>query len=137
MSQQSDNTVSHSRDVSPADIQALRESVGWLADTEEVWRQTLASALEVRSVYKDGKLVGIGFLVGTLRHAVLCDVCVNPAFQKHGVGQTIVGSLVEAANEWGIKYVTLTYAESSPWLAGFYAKFGFKKIDDAMQLVRE
>ncbi|MBX4201450.1 GNAT family N-acetyltransferase [Candidatus Saccharibacteria bacterium] len=130
--------LSDTRDIDVVEIQKLRESVEWLPDTPEVWQRTLETALAVSSVYSEDELVGIGFLVGSPRHAVLCDLCVNPANQAQGIGTKLVESLVDAANNQGIRYVTLTMNEkNADWLEGLYSKNGFQMIGNAMQLVRD
>jgi len=134
--QQSTYEFSNRRDIDVTEIQTLRASVGWSRDTEEVWQGTLEKALTVSSVYSEGKLVGIGFLLGAERHAVLCDICVTPEHQSEGIGTKLVHSLVEAANSQGIKYVTLTYDEKSPWLEDLYRESGFQPISNAMQLIK-
>jgi len=116
-------------DISPADIQSLRESVGWQADSQEVWQVTLDTALSVRAVF-----VGIGFLVGSPRHAVLCDVCVKPAYQSRGLGGKLVASLVEDAKRKKLRYITLTFDANAPWLKDWYGKHGFRVAGNAMRL---
>ena len=88
----------------------------------------------MRALYNDKKLVGIGFLLGGPRHAMLCDICVDPSNQGEGHGRKLVESLVQAADDLQIKYVTLTYDERSPWLADLYGSVGFERINNAMQL---
>jgi GNAT superfamily N-acetyltransferase len=126
--------VSLDRHIDPAEIQALRTSVGWDPDDAEVWQCILETALTVASVRQSQELMGIGFLVGSSRHAVLCDVAVRPQVQKEGIGGSIVDSLLQQAQDQRIKYVTLTFNEQSPWLEDFYRKHGFVSIDNAMQL---
>jgi N-acetylglutamate synthase-like GNAT family acetyltransferase len=126
--------VSLDRYIDPTEIQTLRASVEWGTDEIEVWQTTLETALAVASVRQNQELIGIGFLVGSPRHAVLCDVTVHPKAQKEGVGGNIVDALVGQAEDQQIKYVTLTFNEQSPWLEKFYRKHGFLPINNAMQL---
>lgn len=128
--------LSDTRDISPALIQGIRESVGWDGDTPEVWEETLRSALEVASAWDSDKLIGVGFLIGSPRHAVLCDIAVSPDWQQEGIGREIAQQLLDVANEKEIKYVTLTFDDQKPWLADFYASLGFAGTDNAMQLQR-
>jgi GNAT superfamily N-acetyltransferase len=124
--------LSNTRSVDPAAIQSLRQSVGWEADDAATWEEQLEKAKAVRSVSYDGELVGIGFLIGLKRHAVVADVCVNPEYQRQGIGHRIVASLVEEAQT--VKYVTLTYNEATPDLQAFYEKHEFAPVSNAMQL---
>lgn len=126
--------LTHGRDFDVTLIQTIRESVGWLPDSTEIWQQTMGSALDVVSAWDGDKVVGIGFLVGSPRHAILCDIAVSPEHQKRGIGREIAQILIHTAQELKIKYVTLTFAEDKPWLVDFYGSLGFRSIDNAMQL---
>jgi ribosomal protein S18 acetylase RimI-like enzyme len=123
-----------SREIDPAEIQTLRQSVGWDPDSTEVWQTTLETALAVASVRQGDELVGVGFLVGSPRHGVLCDLAVNPRVQENGVGGSIFDELVKQAHQKEIQYVTLTYDDTNTWLKGFYGRHGFDVIENAMQL---
>lgn len=124
--------VSDRRDILPEEIQSLRASVGWDPDQREAWTEALVQARAVRSVHEDESLVGIGFLIGTSRHAIVADVCVNPSYQKRGIGHSIVSALVEDAKD--STYVMLTYNEVTPGLPAFYGQYDFEPINNAMQL---
>lgn len=116
-------------------IQLLRQSVGWIPDSEEVWQETLDTALGVALAWKEEELVGIGFLVGTKRHAVLCDLAVSPDHQRNEIGRHLVTQLMDVAQEKGVRYTTLYYDEAKPWLTDFYQSLGFQSISNAMQHV--
>ena len=45
------------------------------------------------------RLVGIGFLIGSARHAVLCDLVVSPDNQHQGVGRLVAQGLTDAAHQ--------------------------------------
>jgi GNAT superfamily N-acetyltransferase len=126
--------LSHRRDIDIEHIRSIRESVGWDPDIADVWQRTLETALDVTTAWDGDNMVGVGFLVGSPRHAVLCDIAVSPTHQKQGIGRAVVEELINAAQEQQIKYVTLTFAEDRPWLKDFYGSLGFRSIDDAMQL---
>lgn len=116
-------------------IQLLRQSVGWIPDSTKVWQETLDAAIGIASAWQDEKLVGIGFLVGTRRHAVLCDLAVAPAHQQNGIGRHLVKQLMDVALKENVRYTTLYYDEAKPWLESFYQSLGFRSIDNAMQYV--
>jgi ribosomal protein S18 acetylase RimI-like enzyme len=126
--------LSKTRDIDTSLIMELRESVGWGPDDAEVWSQTLQTALEVVSAWDGDALIGVGFLVGGPRHAVLCDLTVTPGWQQNGVGRQIVKDLIDIAQKRDIKYLTLTYDSKKPRLSNFYESLGFVIIDNAMQL---
>lgn len=116
-------------------IRLLRESVGWIPDSKEIWQETLDTALGVASAWKEERLVGIGFLVGTKRHAVLCDLAIAPDHQQNGIGRQLAHQLMAVAHEEGVKYTTLYYDETKPWLEDFYQSLGFQSVNNAMQFV--
>jgi GNAT superfamily N-acetyltransferase len=90
----------------------LRLSVGWQSDTEERWDKCLAESLAVVGIRSDaGELVGIGFMAGNNRHAVLCDLVVKPDHQNKGLGSTILDERLRIADELGVKYL---YTDVAP-----------------------
>jgi ribosomal protein S18 acetylase RimI-like enzyme len=82
----------------------------------------------------DGEiLVGAGrALADGLDAAYIADVAVHPDWQGRGLGQAIVGQLVELAS--GHKKIIL-YA--NPGKEGFYRKLGFKRMPTAMAIWRD
>lgn len=116
----------------PEEIIDLRKSIGWEeGDTEEGWKQSLETALAVvgaRDTEK-GELVGVGFLVGNLRHAVLCDFNVSPKYQGQGIGSAILDERMRIAEELDIPYLYTSLAETNP-LRDKYRELGFVATGD-------
>ncbi|MGI8647280.1 MAG: hypothetical protein DLM55_09645 [Acidimicrobiales bacterium] len=124
------------RSVTPEEIKNLQYSVGWSGGDLEDWLSCIGHSLCVATArdISSNELVGIGFLAGNVRHAQLVDLTVHPRVQRHGVARQLVQLCLGFVVEHGIKYVGLTWAESSPWLKDFYFRAGFREIHNAMWL---
>jgi len=120
-------------DISPEEIVAVRKSTGWEAgDSEEGWRQNLDTALAVVAVRDDrsSELVGMGFLVGNRRHAILCDFNVRPEHQGKGIGTAILQKRMQIADqELKIPFLYTSLAETNP-LKETYKSLGFAATGD-------
>ena len=112
-------------DISPLEVMTLRESVGWTPETAEKWQDCIDESIEVAGVRDaSGKLVGVGFLVGNKRHAVLCDLVVDPEHQGKGLGTAILKKRMDVIEKLEIPYVYTDLAATNP-LRDQYARFGF------------
>jgi ribosomal protein S18 acetylase RimI-like enzyme len=81
-------------------------------------------------VHEDGKLVGVGrALADGVDCAYICDIAVLPSHQGTGLGQQIVGKLVDLSR--GHRKIIL-YAV--PGKEGFYRKLGFRRMRTAMAM---
>ena len=75
------------------------------------------------TAYEDDKLVGVGRVISDgLLYALICDLIVLPANQKHGVGGGILSRLTKKCKEAGIKRVWLFAA---PGTSLFCQRNGF------------
>lgn len=118
--------------VTPEEVIFVREET---VSEENIllWLQCIKQSMCVVSARDDdGKLVGIGFLVGNQRHGELVDLSVHPSVRQKGIGEQIVKALVLQAHSMNIKYFGLTWDTSKPWLKAFYERHGFKQIDFCM-----
>jgi GNAT superfamily N-acetyltransferase len=97
----------------------------------EIWQEAIYTSLLVSGVRGSGnELVGVGFLSGNIRHALLSDLTVHPAHRGHGIGKAIVWHRMDFASktiEGGIPYI---YAEILPTntLRPFYESLGFVSL---------
>jgi ribosomal protein S18 acetylase RimI-like enzyme len=91
----------------PAEIIALRESIGWYGDTPEVWQMCIEDPFGVMVGVrnKDAELVGMGRLTGDPRHGVLCDLAVKETERHQGIGRAILIERMRIARERNIKYI--------------------------------
>ena len=104
------------------------ESVGWKTYSKKQIDNALANTMYMVKATVDGKLAGIGRVVGD--YSIVCmltDICVKPEFQKHGIGLKIVEELknlissnVHEGEKMQIELTPTTGNES------FYQKAGFK-----------
>lgn len=80
--------------------------------------------------HEDDKLVGVGrALADGVDCAYICDIAVLPSHQGTGLGQQIVGKLVNLSR--GHRKIIL-YAV--PGKEGFYRKLGFRRMRTAMAI---
>lgn len=117
----------------PAAFAALFATTGW--DPEG--RLDAAAAAEALrhswfdvSVWADGRLVGMGRIIGDgVLHALLVDIVVDPACRGHGIGRSIVERLVDECRRHEIADVQLFAARGK---RSFYEQLGFTaRSDDA------
>jgi GNAT superfamily N-acetyltransferase len=119
-------------DIKPTEIIALRKSVGWKTDTAERWRQCIDQSLAVVGVRDAaGSLVGMACLTGNARHAVLCDLAVNPNHHRRGIGAAIMNELMQAAYDNDVSYLYAELAETNPFREQMLES-GFKNTGDGL-----
>ena len=111
----------------------LYESTGWAPSasvSDEVLQAAIDNSWYWISAYDDQTLIGIGRLVsdGAL-YAFVCDMIVDPQYQKQGIGSAILEMLKEKCKKHSFRRVWLFAA---PGRAGFYLSNGFEiRPDDA------
>jgi GNAT superfamily N-acetyltransferase len=110
--------------VSPDDLCALRESVGW-GRLEEDYPAALDGYWGTVGAFDpEGGLVGwCAILSDGVRHAVLIDVIVHPSRQRQGVGRGLVSAAVGRVRSHGIEIIHVDFVEQ---LAPFYERCGFR-----------
>lgn len=104
------------------------ESVGWNTYSREQVVRALENTMYMVKATFDGKLVGIGRVVGDYSIvSMLTDVCVKPEFQGRGIGAKIVKELKHLI-EVNIKDGEKMQIELTPTAGNesFYQKLGFK-----------
>lgn len=104
------------------------ESVGFKTYSIEQVTKALNNTMYMVKVEADGKLAGIGRVVGDC--SIVCnltDICVKPEFQKRGIGLIIVNELKKMI-EAGVKVGEKMQIELTPTAGNeeFYKKAGFK-----------
>ncbi len=81
----------------------------------------------VRTAFDGTRLVGaVRCLTDFEYHALVYDLAVDPAYQRRGVGSTLLGSLLEGVTVWRVMLVA--DADVQP----FYRRFGFAPYADVM-----
>ena len=111
----------------------LYESTGWAPSasvSDEVLQAAIDNSWYWISAYDDQTLIGIGRLVsdGAL-YALVCDMIIDPKYQKQGIGTSILDMLKEKCKKYSFRKVWLFAATGR---AGFYLSNGFEiRPDDA------
>ena len=108
------------------------ESVGWKSYSRKQVKKALKNTMYMVKATVDGKLVGIGRVVGDYSIvSILTDICVKPNFQGYGIGLKITNELkrlIESNVNKGEKMqVELTPTAGNE---AFYQKAGFKYNPD-------
>ena len=104
------------------------ESVGWNTYSKEQVEKALANTMYMVKATVDGKLAGIGRVVGD--YSIVCmltDICVKPEFQRQGIGLKIATELKKLIEE-NVKDGDKMQIELTPTAGNeaFYQKAGFK-----------
>ena len=119
-------------DISPDEIITLRESISWKGDTSERWQSCIDQSLAIIGVRdSNSNLIGVACLTGNVRHAVLCDLAVNPSHQHKGIGAAIMSELLKAADRMGVSYLYAELADTNPFRDSML-RSGFKATGDSL-----
>ena len=104
-------------------ISEIFELVNWgYRDPKEI-KDAFTSSSFICVVYEKEKIIGFGRTFDDGKYyATICDVAIDPSFQKMGIGTTIVQNLQLRLE--GFLFTTLTAA---PEKHGFYEKLGWKR----------
>jgi GNAT superfamily N-acetyltransferase len=104
----------------------LRDYSQWGTEKNpELWRTVIDQSIATTGVRNaDHELIGVGFLAGNLRHAVLCDFVVRPDYRSIGIGTAILNRRINIADGLNIPYL---YTELAPTnrLRQRYVDLGF------------
>lgn len=121
-------------EMSNEDFLEVIQSVGFKTYSNEQVTKALENTMYMVKVKVDGKLAGIGRVVGD--YSIVCclsDICVKPEFQKKGIGLIIVNELKKMIEE-GVKEGEKMQIELTPTAGNeaFYQKAGFKYKPDVI-----
>lgn len=110
------------------------KSVGFNTYSDEQVTKALENTMYMVKVEIDGKLAGIGRVVGD--YSIVCcltDICVKPEFQKKGIGFLIVNELKKMIED-GVNDGEKMQIELTPTAGNeaFYQKAGFKYKPDVI-----
>lgn len=121
--------------ISPDMINQVRRSVGWRAHDKERYTEALAHTVYCQMAYDQTRPVGVARLIGDGIYYMLVDVAVDPAYQKQGIGQTMVSNILNyirlQTQQTCIILLNASYGKEA-----FYEKLGFQKLNTgtAMEL---
>lgn len=117
-------TFQHNAAVSPASICDLREAVGWGRLDDDYPAAPQGYWGTVSGFDDTGKLVAwCAILSDGVRHAVLIDVIVHPAWQRQGIGLALVAEAITRIKAQGI---TIIHVDFLPEHQAFYERCGFQ-----------
>jgi GNAT superfamily N-acetyltransferase len=110
--------------VSAGAIIALRAAVGWQGLEQDYPAALQGYWASIGGFDSAGDLIAWCAILGDgVRHAVLLDVIVHPAWQRQGIGRALVRRAVEHCLAHG---VTIIHVDFLPERAAFYERCGFR-----------
>lgn len=111
--------------VTPVEVGALREAVGWDARTDR-YALILPTAFLYIGCYDGDDLVGfVRTISDGVDDAVIFDLAVLEKYRSLGIGSRLIDLSIARCAEMGVKAVNVLY---EPQLARFYHKRGFIQI---------
>lgn len=113
------------------EIIKLREKVGWESYDVDLWKRCVSESLITVGVSDGSDLVGVGFLAGNSRHAVLCDLVVEPVYQGKGLGKSLLVERLNFADKNHIRYLYTEISESNP-MGNLYEELGFQNTNKGL-----
>ncbi len=121
--------------VSPAEVAGLyrRAPLNRPVDDLDRMGRMLAGASVVICARDDGRLVGIARALTDFSYCCyLCDLAVDPDYQRQGIGQELIRLVEEAI---GDECMLLLF--SAVTAHSYYPHIGFEKIDNAWEKPRK
>lgn len=98
-------------------------NVNWRTRVEEEIKSAFSKSSVTLFVYYEGKIIAFGRTIDDGRYyAQLGDIIVDPEYQGHGLGKSLVTKINERLENY--HFVTLTAA---PGKGDFYMSLGWKK----------
>jgi ribosomal protein S18 acetylase RimI-like enzyme len=104
----------------------LRRLIGW-ADTDlHMAKRSLANSLFHVVVKGQGKLIGMGRVVGDgVMYFYIQDVVVAPDYQNQGIGQLLMDRIEAYLSATAVKGSTIGLL-AAKGKEGFYSRYGYK-----------
>ncbi|MDT2046994.1 GNAT family N-acetyltransferase [Priestia aryabhattai] len=95
--------------------------------TKEQLYEAVCNSFYTFSIYDDNQLIAFGRMISDgIYQALICDVMVDPSYQKKGLGKQIINGLISKCNERGIESIQLFAVKGK---GQFYKKLGFQERD--------
>jgi ribosomal protein S18 acetylase RimI-like enzyme len=111
--------------LSQSAVEDLRVAVGW-DRFEGAYDQILQRSYTHFSISKGRRLIAfVNVISDGIGDAFLVDVMVHPAFQRRGLGQSLIQRAIDELSADGIRCIQVIFDSS---LAAFYRKCGFEIV---------
>lgn len=107
------------------DLPPVPDDVTSSEELEEAVGRGLVWVAEV-----DGEVAGYAYAAPLEGNLHLEEVSVSRAFGRRGIGRALVRGVIERAKNDGCAGVTLTTFRDVPWNAPFYARMGFRVLEE-------
>jgi len=129
-------TYSTEKNINPEKIDNLFNSIGWEPRGQDKWIEILLKSNFVFSVWDDQILIGFGRIVEDGVMCMFYDVCVHKDYQNRGIGTKIMETLIDQVKDKQYTSIGLFVSEDNLSVANFYEKFGFRNINNGMELIK-
>lgn len=87
---------------------------------------TIHNSTIICLAYIDDKIVGAIRAISDLsRHGIIVDLFVDEEFRNKKIGKSLLTSIVDELNKYGVKNVGLSTEPGLDWLVNFYKNNGF------------
>jgi ribosomal protein S18 acetylase RimI-like enzyme len=77
--------------------------------------------------WRDGQIVGFGFLGIRGNRAWASSIAVLPAFRQQGIGRAVMNALISSAHQYGIQHIQLEVSETNIPALALYEGLGFQR----------
>lgn len=108
----------------PQEYCALRVACGLSPKSLEAAQIGLPKSLYAVTLRENGRLIGMGRVVGDGLHVQVVDIAVDPEFQGKGLSRQIMEKIMSFIDEKISETATVSLFADVDWL---YQKFGFVK----------
>lgn len=116
----------------PEELIALRRQMGWGVVSEEVARRTIAAAIFTVCLRREGRLVGLGRVMGDgVLYFSISDVIIARELQGGGHGATLMKALTDYLERAATPGASITL-QPIKGREGFYERFGFVRCPHDM-----
>lgn len=96
--------------------------------TEGIFRDCLRVGYVCLVLEQDGQIVAYGVMSVAAGEAHVFNVCVDPSWQRHGLGQLLMGTMLEFARERKASTAYLEVRPSNQAAVKLYEKLGFRRV---------
>jgi len=96
--------------------------------TEGIFRDCLRVGYVCLVVEQDRQIVAYGIMSVAAGEAHIFNICVDPLWQRRGLGELLMGALLETARERAAGVAYLEVRPSNAAAVNLYRKLGFQEV---------